>query len=78
MSRDVVLQPPDRHLSPPGFDHVTDRKPRKGIFLPQIMNILDYLLQDPYTLWKNGLADSSDFNVLWQKVVSIFILIKII
>jgi len=42
------------------------------------MNILDYLLQDPYTLWKNGLADSSDFNVLWQKVVSIFILIKII
>jgi len=29
--------------------------------------------QDLYTLWKNGHADSFDFNELWQKAMSIFI-----
>ena len=29
--------------------------------------------QDLYTLWENGHDDSFDFNVLWQKAVSIFI-----
>ena len=36
------------------------------------------ITQDLYMPWKNGHADSSDFNVLWQKAVSIFIYIKII
>ena len=30
-------------------------------------------LHDLYTLWENGHDDSFDFNVLWQKAVSIFI-----
>ena len=35
-------------------------------------------VQDLYTLWKKGHEDFFDFNVLWQKAVSIFIYIKII